>query len=61
MPDHVTTTLTAIAINYGLPLLVVFWYACRVRDPSRSRLRAFSMALAILAVVPRRFWARSTT
>ena len=52
MPDNVTSTLTAIAINYGLPLLLVFWYACRVRHPARSRLRAFLMALAVLAVVP---------
>ena len=35
------------------PLAVIFWYACRVRHPRRSRLRAFSMALAvIIAVVP---------
>ena len=52
MPDTLSTTLTAIAISYGLPLLLVFWYACRVRHPARSRWRAFLMALAVVAVVP---------
>ena len=52
MSDNLTAILTAITLQWGLPLAVAFWYACRVRHPRRSRLRAFSMALAVLAVVP---------
>ena len=52
MPDTLSTSLTAIAISYGLPLLLVFWYTCRVRHPARPRWRAFLMALAVVAVVP---------
>ena len=51
MPDNLSTTLTAIAIYYGPPLLLVFWYACRVRHPARPRWHAFLMALAVVAVV----------
>lgn len=52
MPDNLIAILTAITLQWGLPLAVVFWYACRVHHPRRSRLRAFLMALAVLAVVP---------
>ena len=51
MPDMLSL-LAATAINYGLPLLLLFWYACRVRHPARSRLRAFLMLLSAVAVVP---------
>ena len=46
MLDTFSSTLTAIAITYGLPLLLFFWYTCRVRGPPRA------MALAVVAVVP---------
>ena len=38
MPDNLSSTLTVIAINYGVPLLLVFEYACRVRHPSARAL-----------------------
>ena len=52
MPETFTDTLTAVAIGYGLPAGLVFWYACRVRHPARPRWRAFLMALAVLAALP---------
>ena len=33
MPDTLSSTLTTIALSWGVPLLLVFWYACRVRHP----------------------------
>ena len=42
MPDTLSTSLTAIAISYGLPLLLVFWYTCRVRHPARGGQRCRS-------------------
>ena len=52
MPDTFTETLRAVALNIGVPALIVFWYACRVRHPARPRWQAFLMALAVLATVP---------
>ena len=52
MPDTLSSTLTTIALSWGVPWLLVFWYACRVRHPARTRVRAFLMALAVVAVVP---------
>ena len=52
MPDTFTDTLRAVALNIGVPALIVFWYACRVRHPARPRWQAFLMALAVLATVP---------
>ena len=52
MSDNLSSTLTAIASTYGLPLLLVFWYACRVR--------AFPMALGAVNTTRsdrRRVWA----
>ena len=45
MTDTFSSTLTTIAINWGVPLLLVFWCACRVRHPSRPRSRAFLMPI----------------
>ena len=52
MPDTIIDTLTTVALNYGVPAVLVFWYACRVRHPARPRWRAFLMTLTVLAVVP---------
>ena len=52
MPDTFTETLRAVALNIGVPALIVFCYACRVRHPARPRWQAFLMALAVLATVP---------
>ena len=52
MPDTFTETLRAVALNIGVPALIVFWYACRVRHPARPRWQAFLMALAVLATRP---------
>ena len=52
MPDTFTETLRAVALNIGVPALIVLWYACRVRHPARPRWQAFLMALAVLATVP---------
>ena len=52
MPDTFTETLRAVALNIGVPALIVFWYACRVQHPARPRWQAFLMALAVLATVP---------
>ena len=52
MPDTFASPLTTIALGWGVPALLVFWYACRVRHPARPRWRAFLMALAVLTVVP---------
>ena len=52
MPETFTDTLTAVAIGYGLPAGLVFWYACHVRHAARPRWRAFLMALAVLAALP---------
>ena len=52
MPDTFTETLRAVALNIGVPALIVFWYTCRVRHPARPRWQAFLMALAVLATVP---------
>ena len=52
MPDTFTEALRAVALNIGVPALIVFWYACRVRHPARPRWQAFLMALAVLATVP---------
>ena len=45
-------TFSSVALNVGVPLALVFWYACRVRHPARPRWLAFLMALAVVAVVP---------
>ena len=52
MPDTIIDTLTTVALNDGVPAVLVFWYACRVRHPTRPRWRAFLMTLTVLAVVP---------
>ena len=52
MPDTIIDTLTTVALNDGVPAVLVFWYACRVRHPARPRWRAFLMTLTVLAVVP---------
>ena len=52
MPDNLSSILRVIVVNWGVPFALVFWYACRVRHPARSRFRAFLMALAVVAVVP---------
>ena len=51
MPDTISSILGIVVVNWGVPLALVFWYACRVRHPARTRLRAFLMALAVVAVV----------
>ena len=52
MLDTVINTLSPIALKYGLPALVLFWYACRVRHPARPRWRAYLMALTVVALLP---------
>ena len=52
MPETFTETLHAVALNVGVPALILFWYACRVRHPARPRWCAFLMALAVLIIVP---------
>ena len=51
MPDTISSILGIVVVNWGVPLALVFWYACRVRHPARTHLRAFLMALAVVAVV----------
>ena len=53
MPDiTINSILAMIAVNWGVPAVLVFWYAGRVRHPARPRWRAFLMAMAVVAVVP---------
>ena len=52
MLDTAINTLSPLAVPYGLPALVLFWYACRVRHPARPRWRASLMALAVVALLP---------
>ena len=52
MPETFTDTLRSLALTVGVPALLLFWYACRVRHPARPRWRAFLMALAVLAALP---------
>ncbi len=53
MPDiTISSILAMIAVNWGVPAVLVFWYAGRVRHPARPRWRAFLMAMAVVAVVP---------
>ena len=48
MPETFTEALPAVALNVGVPALILFWYTCRVRHPARPRWRAFLMGLAAL-------------
>lgn len=48
MPETFTEALRAVALNVGVPALILFWYTCRVRHPARPRWCAFLMGLAAL-------------